>query len=92
MLRILPKTIKLLKTNTQYHQINRAISSTKLINRQPTAYKVDHTLHKNKTENNKPKTPKKKLTIEERVKQDLERANRIEAARYLFARPGQKNK
>ena len=95
MLRVLPKTVQLLGSVTPYHQIHRAISSTptQLINnRHTTAYKEDHTIHKNKAEKNKPTPPPKKLTAEERVKQDLERANRIEEARYLYARPGQKNK
>ena len=90
MLKVLPKTTQLFFNP----HIKRGFYSTptQLIKRHTTAYKEDHTIHKNKEENNNPKTPSKKLTAEERAKQDLERANRIEEARYLYARPGQKNK
>ena len=91
MLRVLPKTVQLLGRVTPYHQINRAISSTptQLIKNNTTPYKEDRPLDKNKAENNKPKTPP---TSKERVEQVLEEAWRIEAARHLFAREGQKNK
>lgn len=98
MLRITSKIappLQLLKTSKKSPPIKcRFVSSTptQLINRNTTPYKEDHLLHKNKAENNKPKKPHKQLTTEERIKQDLERARRIEEARYLYARPGQKNK
>jgi hypothetical protein len=90
MLRALPKTTQLFFNQ----HIKRGFYSTptQLIKRHTTAYKEDHTIHKNKAENNKPTPPPKKLTAEERIRRDLERANRIEEARYLYARPGQKNK
>ena len=90
MLKVLQKTTQLFFNQ----HIKRGFYSTptQLIKRHRTAYKEDHTLHKNKAENNKPKPPSKKLTAEERAQQDLERANQAEAARYFFARPGQRNK